>query len=709
MMKWLRHHSKQIMVVVVLLAMFSFVGGSALFNLLAPSQDTDPVGKAFGEVILIRDLRPSQRDTQVLELVAGSKMIWQYDQPDRRMQPEQWHLLAMEAERAGVVVADAEVDEFLNQIATQAPGHLEALRTRHGITPPEVRRAVRRHMQIMKHAEFLGSCSLPSESQVRHHVRDTQDKVAIEFVAIDAEKFLDTTKPVTVAELSAQFEKHKDEVSGESESGYGYKLPRRVKLQYVVADVNKISPHVKVGFEEVKAHWKANKSNYRKTIYEAPASQPATSQATSNPVSTQPVPKSVEQPLTEARMEVERDLRQRNARRLATQAMEKLAEKAQKPWITEKTDEKTGYKAIPAVAREAGFLKRLADELSAEFSIPLEYAESALVTPEDLAAIPGLRNARISGDEGDSIELVDLAFRVPGFFERKDTSDTVLSLQLFQTPLAPLGASNLNFRFPKGFQAGPMPNDRIVLFRVVEAEDVRSPKSLDEVRDKVEHDVRLGRAMQEVEPIAACLFAAAERVGITAAYDLFTSLHKKLNQTSVSVPPPLARLQRFGGEQLQKTLLAGQPTFGPSDVVGVGRSQAFIDACFAMTADGWKPPQVKPADCAEGRIATTRPAQEPAPKVNLVALPAQGKWCVVQLTRFDRVDQGKYESQLRDQAYSTLVGERGAYLLAEWFKPENVEKRCKYERIRMEEVKTPRQGIQAEDDKAHPLLEYGQN
>lgn len=51
MMKWLRAHTKQIMVVVVLLAMLSFVGGSALVEILAPDPAKSVFGKAFGHDI----------------------------------------------------------------------------------------------------------------------------------------------------------------------------------------------------------------------------------------------------------------------------------------------------------------------------------------------------------------------------------------------------------------------------------------------------------------------------------------------------------------------------------------------------------------------------------------------------------------------------------------------------------------------------------
>jgi hypothetical protein len=299
---------------------------------------------------------------------------------------------------------------------------------------------------------------------------------------------------------------------------------------------------------------------------------------------------------------------------------------------------------------------------------------------------------------------------VPPFFQRKDASDTALSLQLFQTPTVPLVASNFDFSgvFP-GYRLTPE-KDRLVLFRVVAAEESRAPKSLDEVRSEVEHDVRLVRAMSAAEPVAKELCVAARRIGLAAAFDLFEDLQQKLGVKSISTPAPFARRQRLSGNKLQKALLAGEATFVPPDIPGVGASRDLVEACFEMADENWKPPEIDAPSTPRIAAATTRPAQDPPPRIRLIPLPSLGKWCVVQFKKLDRVDQEKFEKGLRDEAYATLVGERGAYLLARWFLPQNVETRCGYERVQMIEPTRGRQGIQAPvEEESHPLLEFGQN
>ena len=95
----------------------------------------------------------------------------------------------------------------------------------------------------------------------------------------------------------------------------------------------------------------------------------------------------------------------------------------------------------------------------------------------------------------------------------------------------------------------------------------------------------------------------------------------------------------------------------------------------------------------------------PLPVVRTIELSSEGKWCVVEKLDVERVDQGKYESELREQNFSRLSGERGAYLLAQWFKPDAIQKRAGYQRLRGAAPET-REGIKGEQPKHDPMLDF---
>src|SRR5215510_8586031 len=105
MMKWFRAHTKQIMAFLVLVAMFSFVGGSALVSVLQPDPSKEPFGFAFGKQFIQRDIGQAQQDIAVLERISGRSPeikamygdVWQFGRKD--LLAHDWYLLAREAER----------------------------------------------------------------------------------------------------------------------------------------------------------------------------------------------------------------------------------------------------------------------------------------------------------------------------------------------------------------------------------------------------------------------------------------------------------------------------------------------------------------------------------------------------------------------------------------------------------------------------------
>ncbi len=79
--------------------------------------------------------------------------------------------------------------------------------------------------------------------------------------------------------------------------------------------------------------------------------------------------------------------------------------------------------------------------------------------------------------------------------------------------------------------------------------------------------------------------------------------------------------------------------------------------------------------------ATTQPAATPAPKVRLLPIAKLKKWLVIELLGTEEVDQEKFDSQLRSTAQWRIKQERELALRLDWFNPENIEKRCGFEKI----------------------------
>lgn len=697
MMKWLRAHTKKIMVGVVLLAMLAFLGSEAMFSLLSPQDKSVPVARAFGREITNFDLLPAQSDITALDALGAQ---WRYD-ADGRMNVEHWYVLLMEAERAGVVVSDAEVEDEINavqQSLTQrgvTQSLFDLLRTQKDITPPALRRAVRNHIMIRKHAGNVHMASVPSEPEVRHWVRDTEDKVKVRIATLDAQLFFKDTIPVTAEELAEQFEKNKDYLAADSPTGYGYKYPRRVKLQYVVAHLNTLSGQMTPSLDELTAYWKSNRAKYQKVTYEVPPI--ATTQPEGQPP---PEPKrvTVEKTFSEARPDVERDVKTRNAQQTAEQALRKIASLLGRPWQGVRTDAQTGYKPIPAGVDAPDFMKNIVAQVERELNIKLTYVETPLMTAEEIRQDADLRSFTMAGEGPSGLAIRDYAFRVPPFYKHEAGADMGLSLQFFQPPDAPLTANTFAFADGKFVPAV----ERVGLFRVIEAKDAEVPAALNDVRTQVERDVQMQKAFDEMEPIAQELYAASLRIGLQAAASHFPD---KLTPGSVTDKPtidagPFARMTRIDQQRMMTALREGKPMLEPWNVVGVGSSQEFIDAVFAMTQEGWRPVPATATDGPGLAAAATQPALLPEPKITVVSVPRLKKKFVVELLEHTPVDETRYETDLRQTGYFALLSSRAAAMRWLWFDLKHIEARSGFSRIAEEPTSPSADGLAPQPAKA---------
>lgn len=700
MMKWLRAHTKQIMAVVVLLAMFSFVGGTALVEILAPNQAKQVFGRAFAQDITQGDLSFARQDVEVLDRLSPREgpypKIWQFGNPDLRL--EHWYLLFLEAGKSGVEVSDQEIDRDLQSLPAD---YLEILRTRERITPPAIRQALRRQMAIQKNAARVTGAAMPSEAQVKHFVAETEDKIRVKFISVPAERYLEPDAPVSDAEAQAMFDANKDVMASESETGFGYKYDDRVKVQYMIASIAKVSPQVDVSMDAIKSYWKANKAQFTKTIYvepETPASQPTTDASTQPAEKPAPQPKQVEKSFSEARPDVERLLRERNASQLAEQAMKKAQIALAKPWQDVKTDLETGLKPIPAGADAPDAMKNVADRIAQEFGIPVDYAETEWLSKDELMTHKDLRGASLSGQFGAG--LPDYAFNVPPFFEHEEGRTSEMGLQLFQPCEAPFTGMAPQFR---GGTLEYKP-DRVIVFRVIATSEAKAPDSLAEVREEVDRDVRIQRGYEKAEPVARELFAVASRVGVEKTLDFFPDLKTGTPLIAVTTPPSFPHRQRIAEPQILDAMKEGKSILGPPTVTGVGNSEAFADACYEMTEPGWTPPPVDVPETERTAAATTQPAAEPAPIVRLVSIPRLHRHFVVELAGSEPVDQEKFESTLRKTAYFRLMSDRRALLMTEWFNPESIENRAGFERIASEDAPDSTGGIEAPPTPQPPMF-----
>jgi len=668
MMQWLRRNTKQIMVVVVLLAMFSFVGAQGLYALLAPNPLNDVSFKAFGKEYTRGDLQEAQVAGTILENMGFN---WRPTN-DREFRPQHWFLLIEEARRAGLQPSSANIEEMMalaDQSWAEAGGRT-AWRQRVDVPLSQVRAALGLKILESQNASRVLVSAAPSEPEVRKYVRDTQDKITIKTAVFDAANWVDEEEMFSEDVMQAHFEKYRDVYPDESDEGFGYKYPRRVTMQYVIADPVTIADGIEISQEAAIDYWKRNKGQYTKRV-PVDAMGPLDSDQP-------PETKQVEMKFSEARNEVRRELKRQKAQGLARRALDDLSAKMGRTWFQQPIDKDTGFRTMPEGADNIDALEQAKAEMEAKHGISLRYGTLNLVTADQIANDPSLGQAQLPGESDMPMTIAELAFRVPGFFKPDEKDETSVRLQLFQTPNSTLVVRTPDpkggWEIVDGRIAQKMVDGRFVTFRVIEAREEAAPETLDEVREDVLADLRLQSAYERMNDVAREFTAVAQKIGATRALPMFEELRTERGIRTLDTPKAFARRtpQQLSFEQLE----AGEPPLLPASVNNVGRSEAFIDACFAMTAEDWTP---EPIDIESEKLAQAAAEDiEVEPKVALVNLPKQKKRVVVDLQNFQPVDVVAYETQHRESAFSTLRSQRIAIVRQQWFDPENITARCDY-------------------------------
>jgi hypothetical protein len=255
-------------------------------------------------------------------------------------------------------------------------------------------------------------------------------------------------------------------------------------------------------------------------------------------------------------------------------------------------------------------------------------------------------------------------------------------LQLFQSQDSPLKAM------------APMRDstERMGLFRVIEARESQAPASLDEVRALVERDVQLKKAFDKMDAVAQEFYAVSRLLGVKQTSTQFMEVDLGVGPGKTSDVGPLARMTSISPYQ-RMMMAEGKPLSSPWNVPGVGSSQEFIDAAFAMTAPNFESIPATAPESDRIKAATTQPTLTPQPKVQLVSIPKLKKKFIIELIEQTPVDDEKYAKQFRQNAYYTLLSERMGTLRDAWFSPAAIEKRTGFTRINREPTTPGTEGV----------------
>lgn len=294
MLKILRKHRKWLLVVggSILLVIFLVQGTISQWS-------PDPMKQVAGTIghdqapVRVRDLELASREFEALKELIPQYFVRRMGIASR----DHWFLLTHEAKAAGMVghAKDggewapelARIEAFLTfrelspeqrQKLMQESGGMEGLvsrvqavleRARAGqlrlagqLRPAELDAALSKLHGVERLVVAYTSASRFSDRRAVVQSKRLLDGAIVDVVIVPATALAAKAPEPTPEELSAQFEKYKGEAPGDAPGEFGYRLPARVKLEWLTLDRALISPAVKLDPVEVYRHWQNNRAQY---------------------------------------------------------------------------------------------------------------------------------------------------------------------------------------------------------------------------------------------------------------------------------------------------------------------------------------------------------------------------------------------------------------------------------------------------------------
>lgn len=585
MLRFFAKYQKVLLVVggSILMVIFLLPAGG---QFLQPDPSAQAVGTVNGRTITYADQHAAAAEIELLSRIAPNL---RRNLPD---DPLQWLLLVEEARRNGIYASTAQARSEIDQMAAQGVPVAQLLQ-QSGVTDALLVRSIQHAVMILQLSNMIIDPQQPSEPRLAHIAQAIRSQATVDVVPIDADALLPDAPAPTDEQVQQLYDKYKDVPRGRGEPyGFGYYLPRRVKLEYISVPLARVSNSIEVDEVDAQKFYATHPERYMPPAPEKndkdkdkADAEPAAGKASG------PLPyRDVRDRVID---ELSRQLAQEKQNRIVKQIGAELAEHTR----TLKRDD-DGYYILPD-----GYTPPSFEEISRQ--IQQDYG----VLPDviridnrwmDLAAVGKLEGFGSAGFEVN---------------EKRISAAQYISTARQLDPPAnnPLAALHLQINIA----SRPMTDNDgdEYIFRLTAADPARAPKSLDEVKDQVVADAKRLEAYKLLKERAQKLLDRAQSEGMDKLAESF--------KTKVTPIGP------FSGRDLQ-AMMMGVGSLDAPVLPIVGQSQAFIDAVFDLGQEV----------AAAGGVEKVNDAA----KMTVVPIDGEQKVAIVKLTEYQPVDIKTYEA-----------------------------------------------------------------
>ncbi len=433
MFKFLRKYNKYILAVGGTLLLITFLIPYAFTNVLqnmGQGKSTwATVGLQKREKISYRELSLVQREMRLLDTAAAQLQL-----PIPIDRAEYWFLLSREAQQDGLVPAPAtllQTDQGQQQLALIAAVTGESV--------PFVQQTLAKVQGVQQLQRLYLDSDKYSDRRLKRLARRLYHRVILQPLIIEASA--DGDRQYSERALAEQLDKYADDVPGEGEMGFGYRLPNRARIEWLVVPAESVREMIEVGDQlnpvALRKHWRLNVDRF------------------ADP-----------QPGTEIPPQVRDDLLDQLTKKTLAKIGRRAAERLQS---ARRLPKRGGYVEIPDGWEGLGF-QQLALDLQAEYAIALPQYHAVgnrWLTSDELTQLEGIGAATTRKFGNQPVGLATLV----------------------------MGARSLQGSAMIPIQtgiAGPLlggDDGSIYVFRITATDAARVPASVDEVRQQLITDL----------------------------------------------------------------------------------------------------------------------------------------------------------------------------------------------------------------------------
>ncbi len=589
-----------------------------------------------------------------------------------------WLLLKKEAELAGIGISKEQAKNLLtNAIPQLAQGItysqlISSIMNRQGIAEDEILGIFGKLLAVMEYARAICASEDITNSQIMHNISLENELVDVELVRIDCSVFADNQSQPDREQLIKHFDKHKEYFSGDlSEQnpyGFGYKLPDRISLEYIIVKLDDISKIVtKPTQEDTEDYYQKNREKFTVEVLQDP--NDPNSPATSRIRSYAEVANVISSQLLQNKIRSKAEMILQEARTLTEAGFEDI-------------DDDPGSLSSEEFKEIAGDYKTAADELSKKHAVEVYSGETGQLSAMDLQMDKNLGTLFEMGPGYNPIGLTQITFAVD------EVQASVLGP--FDVP-KPRMHENIG---PLSDVFGKL----MAVVRVVKAEKATVPESIDltfskhsvelepqegqadedniySVEEKVAEDLKKLAAMDTAASKAHELVSLAEEEGWDAAIEKFNELYGK-NESETAADTfkleSFPNLMRTSTETLNRIALQSEGTAMAQQLINEQKKQGrLIEKLYSLVPQDANTIDEKP--------------------VIMEFKPTMSYYCIKDIS-VRRINEQDYLKIKAVRAYKEYIVQSQS-MAAVHFNPENILKRLNFKPAKQDEeisdVNTP--------------------